>query len=66
MQGDPGLLQPWLVLTIISMVTQVLGVIGSFLFFQSFVDSFGWYVGPCALVALVMQAYLFIMVHSLR
>merc|ERR1712098_285499 len=55
----PGFLTPWLVLTGISMVLQVLKVIGSFIAFE-------WGAAFSTLVALVIQAYLFVCVHSLK
>jgi len=57
--GRPGYLTPWLVLTGISIVLQVLNVIGKFITLD---------LGSAfsTLVALVVEAYLFVCVHSLK
>jgi len=57
--GRPGYLTPWLVLTAISIVLQVLNVIGKFITLD---------LGSAfsTLVALVVEAYLFVCVHSLK
>merc|ERR1712243_2802 len=55
----PGFLTPWLVLTGISMVFQVLNVIGKFVTLE-------WGAAFSTLVALVVEAYLFVCVHSFK
>merc|ERR1712179_505418 len=57
--GRPGYLTPWLVLTAISIVLQVLNVIGKFITLD---------LGSAFsnLVALVVEAYLFVCVHSFK
>merc|ERR1719228_2606254 len=57
--GRPGLLMPWIVLTCISMVLNVLNVIGSFIN--------GDFSGAgSTIAALVLQGYFFLIVYSLR
>merc|ERR1712212_1033 len=58
-KGRPGFLTPWLVLTVISMLLQILEVISSLAFLE-WGDVFG------TLVALIIEAYLFSCVYSLK
>merc|ERR1712013_700433 len=58
-KGRPGFLTPWLVLTGISMVLQVLQVISSFVILD-LGGAFG------TLIGLVIEAYLFSCVYSLK
>ena len=59
LQSRPGFLTPWLVLTGISMVFQVLNVVAKFVGLE-------WGAAFSALVALVVEAYLFVCVHSFK
>merc|ERR1712183_1001986 len=58
-KGRPGFLTPWMVLTIISMVLQILQVLVS-------LASLEWGTVFGTLVGLIIEAYLFSCVYSLK
>ena len=59
LQGRPGFLTPWLVLTTISMVFQVLNVLAGLIALE-------WGKTFSTIIGLVIEAYLFVCVWSLR
>ena len=59
MQGRPGFLTPWLVLTAISMGFQVINVVVGLISFQ-------WGKTAGTIIGLVIESYLFVCVWSLR
>ena len=62
-QGRPGLITPWLLLTCVTMVLQLISI---FVFLACIKKEVNTYYCPIAAAGLFLEAYLLVLVYSLR